>query len=142
MTSAKAECETLMNIVLPFAQRMLSDHGEFFPYGGAMRSGGEIISVAGYDGGEQPPSTNLIQLIKEGFIDAANQGQYMATALVYDVRVVMPETGEKSDAVAVSLNHRDRYSMTVLFPYKLAGGKAAFGNPFAQKGDGDIFGPL
>ena len=142
MKSAKADCEALMNEVLPFAEQMLSNHGEFFPYGGAMRPGGEIVSVAGYDGREQPPSMDLIRLIKAGFVADAKQGQYKATAIVYDVRVALPETGEKSDAIAVSLNHRDGYSVIVLFPYTLAGGKVVHGNIFAREGDADIFPPL
>ena len=48
--SAKADCEVLLNAVLPFAEKMLGEHGEFSPYGGAMRPNGEIISVSGYDG--------------------------------------------------------------------------------------------
>jgi hypothetical protein len=53
--NAKADCEELMNAVLPFAEKMLGEQGEFFPYGGAMRPNGEIVSVAGYDGRGQPP---------------------------------------------------------------------------------------
>jgi hypothetical protein len=112
----KADCEALMNSVIPFAQQMLTNHGEFLPFGGAMRSSGELVSVAGYDGDEHPQSSDVIHLIKEGFIGAARQGEYRATALVYDVRVKLPSTGDKSDAIAVSLNHRDNYSIVVVFP--------------------------
>ena len=43
-----------MNAVLPFAEQKLAKHGEFFPFGGVMKTGGEITHVAGYDGREQP----------------------------------------------------------------------------------------
>ena len=52
MSGAKAECEALMNSVLPFAKQMLGRHGEFYSYCGAMRANGEIVSVAGYEGQE------------------------------------------------------------------------------------------
>jgi hypothetical protein len=135
----KVDCEVLMNSVIPFAEQMLSSHGEFLPFGGAMRSNGELVSIAGYDGDEHPPSSDLIRLIKDGFIEAARQGQFMATALVYDVRVILPSTGDKSDAIAVSLNHRDNYSIVVIFPYKLDSGKLTVGDAFAHKGEADIF---
>ncbi len=139
MTNARAACEALMTAVLPFAEHMLSSHGEFFPFGGAMRPGGELVSVAGYDGNEHPPSAEVIRLIKEGFVVAAHKNEYKATALVYDVRVKLPATDEKSDAIAVSLNHRDNYSVLVFFPYKLTAGKLAIGAAFAQKGEADVF---
>lgn len=116
MNDPKDDCEALMGSVLPFAEQMLRSHGEFLPFGGAIRSSGELVSVSGYDGKEQGPSRDLIRLIKDGFIDAANKGQFKATALVYDVRASLPSTGDKSDAIAVSLNHRDGYSVIVIFP--------------------------
>jgi len=139
MSGAKAECEALMNSVLPFAKQMLDRHGEFYPYGAAMRANGEIVSVAGYEGHEHPQSNDVIRFLKAAFTAAAKNGQYKATALVYDVRATVPSTGEKSDAIAVSLNHRDGYSIVVLFPYKVMNGLAETDTPFAQKGEADIF---
>ncbi|MFZ0147844.1 MAG: hypothetical protein WBG18_18050 [Xanthobacteraceae bacterium] len=101
---------------------------------------GKIVAVAGYDGTGQPPATDIIQLIKEGFVKDVHEGKYRATVLIYDVRVALP-TGEKSDAIAVSLNHRDNYSMMVFFPYKRQGREVTIGTPFAQLGEADIFPP-
>ena len=52
-----------------------------------------------------------------------------------------PANGEKTDAVAVSLNHADGYSVAVFFPYKIDDGSVVFGNALAQAGEGDIFPP-
>ncbi len=139
MSDAKAECETLMSSILPFAEQMLAEHGEFFPFGGAMQEDGKIVSVAGYDGDQQPASDHVIRLIKSGLVDGARKGTYRATALVCDVKVHLPATGEKSDAVSVSLNHRDGYSVIVIFPYKIDGEVLDFADPYAEKGEGDIF---
>lgn len=139
MTPPKAECENLMNSALPFAEQMLQKHGEFFPYGAALKATGEILSFAGYDGHEQPPSNDIIRLLKEGFIKGAKSGEYKATALVYDVKIVLPSSSKKSDAISVSLNHRDNYSVTVFFPYQLLNGQLTFGEAFAQKGAADVF---
>jgi hypothetical protein len=128
-----------MNSALPFAEQMLNTHGEFIPFGGAMRPDGQFVSIAGYDGSEHPKSVEVIALMKEGIIAAARKGEYKATAIVYDVRVKLPSIEEKSDAIAVSLNHRDNYSVIVLFPYKIDAGKLILGTAFAQKGEADIF---
>ena len=139
MTDAKDDAEALMNAVLPFAEKMLTQHGEFFPFGGAMKPNGEIVNVAGYDGRERPPSENLISLLNEGFRKDAKSGRYKATAVVYDVRVTLPDTTTKSDAIAVALDHRDNYSTLVMFPYSLSNGPLQMGEPFAEKGDHKIF---
>ena len=139
MSDPKADCEALMNSLLPVAEQMLTSHGRFFPFGGAMRADGQLVSIAGYDGDERPQSIDVITLMKDAFVAAARKGEYRATAIVYDVKVKSPSTEEKSDAVAVSLNHRDNYSVVILFPYKLEGGKLIVGTVFAQEGEADIF---
>ncbi|MGB9150538.1 MAG: hypothetical protein WCB36_09860 [Burkholderiales bacterium] len=139
ITPSKAECEKLLDAVLPLAEQMLQKHGEFFPYSGALKENGEIASIAGYDGREQPPSKDIIFLLKQAFVKGAKSKEYKATALVYDVKVTLPSSGKKSDAFAVSLNHRDSYSVIVLFPYELKNKKLSFGETFAQKGEADVF---
>jgi hypothetical protein len=139
MTTPKTDCEALLSSVLPFAEEMLRRYGEFHPYGGAMRPDGELVSIAGYDGSERPPSTETIKLLKGGFRTAARERQFKATALVYDVKVTLPGDMEKSDAIAVSLNHRDGYSVIVLFPYRIDRSGPILGSPIAQEGEADIF---
>lgn len=139
MSDPKADCEALIGSVLPFAEQMLTTHGAFIPFGGAMRADGQIVSIAGYDENEHPQPANVIALMKDGFVEGARRGEYKATALVYDVRVELPSTEEKSDAIAVSLNHRDNYSVVVLIPYRIDGKKLILGAVFAQEGEADIF---
>lgn len=57
------ELDDLMNDILPFAQKMLSEHGEFFPYGTAITTKGEIIHIGASDGDEHPNSQQLIDIL-------------------------------------------------------------------------------
>lgn len=139
MKQAKTDCEALLNSVLPFAEQVLRKHGEFYPYGGAMRTDGQIISVGGDSGSEQPKSIELIELLKSAFIAAAQKGEYKATALVTNSSLTISSTGEKTDAIVVSLDHRDDYSVIVMFPYTITNGKLVMQAPIAQKGAGDVF---
>jgi len=139
MAQGKAESQQLMDSVLPLAEQLLSQHGEFFPYGGAMTPSGEIVNVAAYDGDEHPPSSEVISMLQSAFKSAAKSGEYKATALVYDVRVPLPETGEKSDAIAIALDHAAGYSIVVFLPYQLTEQKLRFGSIFAQAGERGIF---
>jgi hypothetical protein len=118
---------------------MLTSHGAFMPFGGAMRADGQIVSIAGYDENKHSQPTDVIALMKGGFVEAARRGEYKATAIVHEVRVTLPSTEEKSDAIAVSLNHRDNYSVVLLFPYKIDGGELILGTLFAQEGEADMF---
>jgi hypothetical protein len=139
MQSPKSECEYLMNEAVPFAERMLERHHEFFPYAMALKIDGKVASVASYDGREQPPSADVIRQLKEGLRNSARAGEYLAAAIVYDVRVQLPSSKEKSDAIAVQLEHRDHYSVMVYLPYRLEVGKLIIGEPFASEGRHDVF---
>ncbi len=135
----KEEVEDLMNELIPFAQKMLAEHGEFFPFGGVITSKGEIIHVGVSDGNEKPPSQKLIELMVEGFRAKAKTGEYRATAILFDVKVQIPESKEKTDAIQANLDHIDGYSVEVFLPYKIEKSGVTYGEMFAQKGKSDIF---
>ena len=139
MTTAKAQAEALLNEVLPLAEQMLAEYGEFLPYAGATRPSGEGVSISGYDGREHPPSKDIIDLLANGLREGAASGEYIATALVYDVRVTPPGASEPTDAIAVELEHRDGYAVTVFFPYALRNGQPMLAVSFATAKSRSIF---
>lgn len=139
VTSPEADCDKLLNATLPFAEKMLKAHGEFFPYGAALNFRDEIVHVAGYDGRERPPSKDVILFIKNVFLQKAKLDGYKATALVYDARIVLPSTGNKSDAIVISLNHLNDYSVKVIFPYVLSDGQLIIGEEYVERGEADVF---
>lgn len=125
-------------MLLPFAKKMLREHGEFYPYGGAMRPDGSMSMQAATDGNERPKSQDLIDLMVEGFRKEARLGKYKATGIVYDVVTVSPGATEKTDAIAVRLDHEAGYSVVVMIPYR-ARDQVIEGTPFAVSGEGSIF---
>ena len=138
--NAKDEIDELLNGVLPFAQQMLSEYGEFLPYGGALTSEGELIDIGASNEEEYPSSQELIDLMTESFQAMAESGEYRATAIVCDVRVVVPSTRNSSDAIRVLLDHVKGESVEVLLPYEAKeGGEISYGEMFAQKGEARIF---
>jgi hypothetical protein len=136
----KEEATDLMNMLVPFAEKMLREEGGFYPYGGAMLPDGTMTMIAAYNGTEHPPSKTLIDMMETSFREAARARKYKATAMVYDVKTIPPGTTEKTDAIAVRLDHQDGYSVVVMIPYRLAdGGEVVKGTIFASKGDASIF---
>jgi len=124
---------------MPFAEQMLTTYGEFYPYAVSMGSSGEITVVESYDGREHPPSQAIIDVLQAGLQTDARAGKVKATALVYDIRIDDRRTGKNSDAINIALDHRDNYSVVVLFPYSMVEGKLNVGAPFAQAGEHSVF---
>ncbi|MBV9153919.1 MAG: hypothetical protein JO204_19305 [Alphaproteobacteria bacterium] len=142
-TQPQADCEIVMNFGLPLAAEILKRNGEFLPFGAAMRPNREIVCLGAYDGRSYPSLigsfAELIRSLKEALVEGARRHEYVATALFYEVGFTPPAGGEDVDAVAVSLNHRDGYSVIVLLPYKIEGGEVVYDIPRAQPGEADIF---
>ena len=139
MTNGKIQAEALLNEVLPFAEQMLCNYGEFLPYAGTLRPSGEVVSISGHDGREHPPSKDVIDLLAAGLCEGASNGEYVATALVYDVRVTPPTEREATDAIAAELEHKDGYAVTVFFPYTLTNGPPVLARRFATAESRSIF---
>jgi|SRR5579884_3489483 len=141
--AAKEDCERLMNAGLPMAAQVLRQHGGFLPFASALRPNDEIVYLGAYDGRDFRPligaESDLIDALKDALVAGAQRQEYMATALFCDVGFTLPAQHEKTDAIAVSLDHRDGYSVLVLLPYTIAGGEVALGVPRAQAGDAEIF---
>lgn len=132
-----------MNDILPLAQRMLRDYGEFYPYGGVIKSDGEIVHVgAKHPDTDHPKSKDLIDMLRSSFHEMARTGKCRAAAIVFDVRVKLPDSDNKTDAVQVSLDHVDGYSVDIFFPYRIINREVVYGKTFSLKGTHNIFGDL
>ena len=102
---AHADLELLLDVALPFAQKMLKKHGEYFPYGNSMSMTGEIKDVGAFDGDEHPASADVIAMLRNAFQSQAKNGEIRASSICYDSRVIPPGSASKSDAIALALDH-------------------------------------
>lgn|SRR5690606_39076846 len=108
---AQDDLDGLVGAALPFAQQMLEQHGEFFPYAVALDESGEARMVAADPGmGEQPASLDVLAALASGL--RSERDGLRAVALVSDVRL------SDSDAVRVELEHREGQALAVFLPYK------------------------
>ena len=51
---ARPDLDALLNAALPFAQKMLVERGQFYPFGATMKPDGKIDQTAGWTGEEFP----------------------------------------------------------------------------------------
>src|SRR5262245_61302610 len=112
---AREDYNALLQFLMPFAEQMLKKHGEFFPFGAAVSSTGEVAAHATYDGNEQPPSEDVIALLVQGFQREARDGKIRATGICYDGRIT--QDGKKVDAVIISLEHVSGNATKTCVPY-------------------------
>jgi hypothetical protein len=95
MTSAKQESERLLNAVLPLAERMLKEYGEFYPYAGYLKPGGQVVDVGAEDPEtDHPKSKDLIHVLRDSLRELARTGKCVAVAIVFDVTVNLPSSAE------------------------------------------------
>jgi len=138
--SAKQDSENLMNTILPLAEKMLRQHGEFYPYGGYMKPDGTVVEVGASDPDtDHPTPKDLVYVVRSSFQELAERRQCKAVAMVFNVTVALPNSGQKSDAIQVSVEHSEGYSAEVFFPYQLVENKVVYGETFAQRGKADVF---
>jgi hypothetical protein len=131
---ASADLNELLNALLPFAERMLTEHSEFFPFAATMKPDGETTAVGAYDGDEHTPSQVLIDLLADSFRRQAQNEEIKAAGICYDVRTIPPGQNEKCDAVCCSLEHRTGEALDVYLPYwKTTEGCIQYGEMFAAR---------
>lgn len=119
---------------------MLREYGEFYPYGGYVKPDGEIVHVGAKSGHtDHPKSQELIDLLQGSFREMARAKQCKATAIICDVKVKLPDSDRKSDAIQACLDHESGYSVKVFFPYELIAGEIVYGDTFAYAGERQIF---
>lgn len=139
MSDPKADCDALMKAIHTLAKDMLTSHGSFLTYGGAMLPNGDIVHLGFVYEEDGNDPARLLDYPKAVMRDAARQGKYKATAIVFDAYMTDRSTGVKSSAIVVMLDHRDQYSVVVVTPYTVEGGRLILGETFMQEGAADIF---
>lgn len=138
--NAKQESEKLINELLPLAEKMLKEYGEFYPYGGYMKLDGSIVDVGADDSDtNHPKSKDLIYVLRSSFREMASMNQCKAVAIVFNVAVSVPNSSRKSDAIQVCVDHVDGYSAEVFFPYQIINNEIVYEKTFAQEGKREIF---
>lgn len=135
----KEQCEILLDKLLPFAEEQMKKHREFYPFAAAILMDDTVELTGSYDGGEHPESKDVINDLIQMHKQLAHDSKIKASGIVWNASVTSAD-GKPSDAIVVSLEHKDDYSVTVGEPYKIGlFKKVTFGSLFAMDGKHDIF---
>jgi hypothetical protein len=141
---AHPDLNALLDTVLSFAKLMLSEHGEFYPFGATMSPSGEITNVGARVKGNHRPQSPLIDLLNVAFQKKAATGEIRAAAICYDVRTIPPGETQKTDAICCGLEHSSGELVNVFIPYgKTSADDFQYGQIFTTERTAIFFaGPL
>ena len=136
---SKEQCEILLDKLLPFAEQQMKKYREFYPFAAVLLEDDSVELTASYDGNEHPEPKAVLEDLKQIHKKLADEGKIKASGIVWNAGVNSAD-GKPTDAIIVSLEHRDNYSVIVGEPYKIGLFKTvSFGNLFAMEGKQDIF---
>lgn len=134
--------EAILNFLVAFAARQLEEHGEFPPHAAALAGDGELRTVGIRDEqGVEPEAEELAVILREALRMEAKDGEIRACGIALDVLVNHPDTGDRIDAVAFELDHRDEDAVDVFLPYERSAKGYEFGEVFAAEPENPIFQP-
>ena len=135
----KEQCEVLLDKLLPFAEDQMKKHREFYPFAAVMLMDDSVELTGSYDGNEHPESKDVLADLIQIHKQLAAEGKIKASGIVWNAGIASAD-GKPTDAIIVSLEHKNDYSVIVGEPYKIGFfKKITFGNLFAMEGKHDIF---
>ncbi|MFK7756869.1 MAG: hypothetical protein AB8B53_08050 [Flavobacteriales bacterium] len=135
MDQIKDDIQNIINYSHDFAEIMLNDGGEYYPFGATISPTGELTPV-GYNDEEtdNPQSQKVIDQLRSTFDDQLKSGEIRAYAITFDVKVSINEDGDKSDAILIDITHRnDDQIPQYYFPYNWIDNELKFGKSFGMK---------
>jgi hypothetical protein len=136
---AQTELFQLATQLIAMAKALLAKNGEFFPIGGALNAQSEFQPRAAYDGRDNPPSTDLMQMLWEGMQLEAATGKIRACGVCADVRIPTDDGTGKTDAILVVLEHRETPPVNVFVPYRKSGKRFEYDELFTERGEPHVF---
>jgi hypothetical protein len=135
------ELSFLIDQSFPFVEDLLKKYGEYYPFSFALNEDNTVAVIGRHDGDENPDSLVVIKGLKEILKLETKKNKIKGIAIFYDVKTTDPKTNQKTDAVAVFVEHKDgQGAYTFYYPYKLTDKKElTFGDSFGGAATREIF---
>lgn len=112
--------QELINYCHSFAESLLLEQEEFYPFGAYSDNEGELIPVGFYAGDDFPLSNTVIAGLKENFQKRLRDKEIRAYAITSDTRIKNEQFPNTVDAISIQITQRDIDEViNYYFPYKL-----------------------
>ena len=134
----KEECEVLLEALLSASKNLLIKNGEIYPIGAVLSNDATATFTAVHSDNEFPDSKSVIRDLVSSHKQMAQKKKIKASGIAWNG--TFTSNGKQTDAIIVSLEHQDDYSVIVGLPYEIGlFKKIKFGDLFAQSGNSDVF---
>lgn len=117
---SKDNMDRLLSEGIRVAGHFLGKSGEFFPFAVALTRDNLLRHVQGWTGEEQPPSSEVIDVLRSALTQGAASGEFCTVALISDVRIRPAADQQPIDAICVQVEDRDSGAVTCYVPYRAA----------------------
>jgi hypothetical protein len=112
------DIQALITIFFPFAEEMIGKFGKFLPFAGATTSTGDYVSVGNMEKIKHLETIQIVNELKRSLKEGSSR--FLVVALFYEATVTNSDTGMKSDAVAVFVEHKNGSAAYEFFyPYRV-----------------------
>jgi hypothetical protein len=137
---AHPDLQALVDSLLPWAKSLLTEQGDFHPFGAIMASDGRIRWVAADTGEDFPSGQILIDTMTKFIKGEAASHEIRAAAICYDARTIPPGAMVKTDVISFSLERLWGESISMFFPYeKREDGEVRYGEMFVTERGREFF---
>ena len=138
---SREDLNQLLDALIPFAQKLLSQQGQFLPFAAAINAAGGIRFLGGQAGGDNASPKEIQDHLLGELQQGARKGAFRAAGLCSDMHVRRGEDAATS-VIGISLEHSDGTSIDVFLPYTWHGdGRVEYGERFASARELCIFLP-
>ena len=118
MTATPEKLHELLTYCIDFGKTMLTNSGDFHPFGATLGPDGKVTAVGGHNGEERPAPQDLYRLLGEAFTSSASEGSISAAALAANVNIPNEYESPSRDGIRVLLESKD-FSRFVYIPYSI-----------------------
>ena len=119
MNTISKELTALLDYSHMLARLLLTEQGEFYPFGAYLSNTNTITQRLFHDGDDFPLSTGLINIIKHDFDSQLASGSVAGTAITYAARVTNTNYTEPVDVIIVRLNSKVlKSALLYYFPFQ------------------------
>ena len=119
--------ELLKNGIIEQAKYFLQEVGEFYPFGLAINSKGEIVPVGVYFGEEHPDSVIVITELGKVLFNGLKSGEYEIAAMGIDIFVNDNNVNSKKEsALEIRIMNNEKLLAKYIVPYIISNNEVIF----------------
>ena len=136
---ANPDFNILLNALYPIAKELLEQQQDFLPFGRAMSSEGEVLTLDVVASGGPPTTEQGVDLLEKRMREMARKGEIRASGICFDALVNKPGSTARREVICARLEHLSGEALDAFLPYEKRGATIEYGEVFAGAGKAVVF---